>query len=92
MSDVVAVIPDQNLLATATEAVQKLAEKPTRALQACKRLMNLPFRDELVKAAKLDNQELATRVASADAKEAFTACREKRAPDFTKTTQARTVA
>src|SRR5450432_3235268 len=31
------VVPDQTLLATATETAQKLAEKPPAALQACKR-------------------------------------------------------
>src|SRR6266404_2004890 len=33
------VVPDQELLAMATETAQKLAEKPAGALQACKRLM-----------------------------------------------------
>src|SRR5580765_8243424 len=38
------VVPDQKLLATATETAQKLAEKPASALQACKRLMRQPVR------------------------------------------------
>src|SRR5260221_7224800 len=46
------VVPDQTLLATATETAQKLAEKPVAALQACKRLMKAPLRDQLVLAAK----------------------------------------
>jgi enoyl-CoA hydratase/carnithine racemase len=83
------VVPDQSLLATATETAQKLAEKPAGALQACKRLMKLPFRDALAQAAKLENEEFATRVRSAEAKEAFTAFIEKRPPDFTKTKQAK---
>src|SRR5213596_316962 len=33
------VVPDQELLATATETAQKLADKPAGALRACKRLM-----------------------------------------------------
>jgi enoyl-CoA hydratase/carnithine racemase len=83
------VVPDQSVLATATETAQKLAEKPAGALQACKRLMKLPFRDALAQAAKLENEEFATCVRSTEAKEAFTAFIEKRPPDFTKTKQAK---
>src|SRR6202030_3521654 len=72
------VVPDQKLLATATETAQKLAEKPAGALQACKHLMNRPFREQLVLAAKVENEEFAVRVRSADTKEAFTAFLEKR--------------
>jgi enoyl-CoA hydratase/carnithine racemase len=86
------VVPDQNLLATATETAQKLAEKPAGTLQACKRLMKLPIRNQLEQAAKLENEEFSLRVRSADAKEAFTAFIEKRPPDFTKTRQAMRVA
>src|SRR3984957_641010 len=42
------VVPDQKLLATATETAQKLAEKPAAALQTCKRLMKAPLREQLV--------------------------------------------
>ena len=82
------VVPDQKLLATATETAQKLAEKPAAALQACKRLMKTPLRDQLVLAAKHENEEFAARVRSADAKEAFTALLEKRPPHFTGTERA----
>ena len=82
------VVPDQKLLATATETAQKLAEKPAAALQACKRLMKAPFRDQLELAAKRENEEFAVRVRSADAKEAFTAFVEKRPPHFTGTEHA----
>jgi enoyl-CoA hydratase/carnithine racemase len=83
------VVPDQALLAMATETAQKLAEKPAGALQACKRLMRQPVRLQLEQAAKLENEEYAVRLRSADAKEAFTAFLEKRPPDFTKTKQAK---
>lgn len=86
------VVPDQNLLATATETARKLAEKPAGALQACKRLMKQSSREQLEQAAKLENEEFSARVRSADTKEAFTAFLEKRPPDFTKTKQRATAA
>jgi enoyl-CoA hydratase/carnithine racemase len=86
------VVPDQKLLATATETAQKLAEKPTIALQACKRLMRQPVRAQLEQAAKLENEEFSVRVRSADAKEAFTAFIEKRRPDFARTKDSTTAA
>src|SRR5246127_4668148 len=41
------VVPDQNLLATASETARKLAAKSAGALQAAKRLMKRPFRDQI---------------------------------------------
>ena len=76
------VVPDQKLLATATETAQKLAEKPPAALQACKRLIKQSTREQLERAAKLENEEFSERVRSAEAKEAFTAFLEKRPPNF----------
>ena len=76
------VVPDQELLATATKTASALAEKPPRALQACKRLMRSSTRELLERAVKLENQEFAARVRSAEAKEAFTAFIEKRKPNF----------
>ena len=76
------VVPDQELLATATETARELAEKPPAALQACKRLMRSSMREQLKRAAKLENEEFSARVRSAEAKEAFTAFLEKRRPNF----------
>jgi enoyl-CoA hydratase/carnithine racemase len=76
------VVPDQKLLATATETAQNLAEKPAGALQACKRLMRQPVRAQLEQAAKLENEEFSARLRSADSKEAITAFFEKRQPNF----------
>jgi len=86
------VVPDQELLAKATETAQKLAEKPAGALQACKKLMREPVRAQLEQAAKLENEEYAVRLRSADTKEALTAFFEKRAPDFTRTKNSATAA
>ena len=73
------VVPDQNVLVTATETARKLAEKPTGALQACKRLMKRTSREQLEQAVKFELEEFAVRVRSAEAKQAFTAFFEKHA-------------
>ena len=79
------VVPDEKLLATATETAEKLAAKPPGALQASKRLLKRSQREQVAVAIKEENEEFAARVRSAEAKEAFTAFLEKRAPDFKKT-------
>jgi enoyl-CoA hydratase/carnithine racemase len=79
------VVPDNDLLATASETAEKLAQKPIGALRACKRLMRLPPREQIERAVRLENEEFASRLRSAEAKEAFAAFIEKRPPDFTKT-------
>src|SRR6266540_2748502 len=78
------VVPDEKFLATATETAEKLAGKPPGALQACKRLMKHSQREQIAQAIKVENEEFASRVRSAEAREAFTAFIEKRRPDFTK--------
>src|SRR6266704_1647931 len=81
------VVPNQELLATATDTAQKLAQKAPAALQACKRLLKQPTRDQVERAVKLENEEFSERVHSAEAKEAFTAFLEKRPANFSKTTK-----
>ena len=81
------VVPDEKLMATATETAQKLAQKPIGALRACKRLMKLSSREQIEQAMKLEGEEFALRVRSAEAREAFTAFIEKRPPDFTRIKQ-----
>src|SRR3984885_11019535 len=79
------VVADQNLMAAATETASKIATKPAGALQACKRLMKRPFREQIKAAIKAENEEIAAQVRTADAKEALTAFLEKRAPHFNRT-------
>jgi len=79
------VISDKDVLARATETAGKLAAKPPRALQASKRLMKQPFREQIKAAMKAENEEFSAQVRSEDAKEAFTAFLEKRKPDFART-------
>ena len=81
------VIPDQELLATATKTASALAEKPPGALQACKRLIRSSTREQLERAVKRELEEFSQRVRSAEAKEAFNAFIEKRKPNFGATTQ-----
>lgn len=76
------VVPDGELLATANETARKLAEKPILALRACKRLMKQSSREQLEQAIRAENEEFASRVRSAEAKEAFSAFIEKRPPHF----------
>jgi enoyl-CoA hydratase/carnithine racemase len=79
------VVSDKDVLAKATETAVKLAAKPTGALQASKRLMKQPFREQIKAAMKAENEEFSAQVRSEDAKEALTAFLEKRKPDFTTT-------
>jgi enoyl-CoA hydratase/carnithine racemase len=79
---VTSVVPDQKLLATATETAQILAEKPAGAVQACKRLMKKTFREQLEQAVKFENQVFAERVRSDEAKEAFRAFFANRKPAY----------
>src|SRR5258708_17283348 len=67
------VVSDQDVLARATETVRKLAAKPAAALQASKRLMKRPFREQIVAAMKTENEEFSAQIRSDDAKEALTA-------------------
>jgi enoyl-CoA hydratase/carnithine racemase len=78
------IVSDKDVLARATETAGKLAAKPAAALQASKRLMKLPFREQIKAAMKAENEAFSVQVRSEDAKEALTAFLEKRKPDFTK--------
>jgi enoyl-CoA hydratase/carnithine racemase len=80
---VTAVVPDQELMAKANETAMQLAQKPSGALRACKKLLKDPERENVRQAVCRELGEFATRVRSAEAKEAFAAFLEKRRPDFT---------
>lgn len=77
------VVPDSDLLTTATATAQKLAAKPAGALRASKRLLKQASIGQLRAAVNIENREFSERVHSAEATEAFTAFREKRPPNFT---------
>jgi enoyl-CoA hydratase/carnithine racemase len=86
------VVPDQNLLAAATETARQLAGKPAGALQASKRLMKRPFREQIKAAMATENDVFSAQVRSEDAKEALTAFLEKRRPHFNKDQEISTAA
>jgi enoyl-CoA hydratase/carnithine racemase len=81
---VTCVVPDADLLTTATAIAQKLAAKPNGALLASKRLLKEASIGQLKEAIKSESQEFMKRVTSADAKEALSAFLEKRPPNFAK--------
>src|SRR5262245_48971399 len=78
------VVPDADLLTTATATAQELAAKPGGALRASKRLLKQASIGPLKEAVKSESQEFMARLTSAEAKEAFSAFFEKRPPNFTK--------
>jgi enoyl-CoA hydratase/carnithine racemase len=79
-------VPDADLLATATDTAEKLAQKPIGALRACKKLIRLSTREQVEAAINRENEEFALRLRMPEAQEAFSAFLEKRPPDFTKAT------
>ena len=74
------VVPDESVLAAATETARTLAKKSAAALQASKRLMKRALREQLEQAVKLENEVFAELVRSDDAKQAFSAFFAKRQP------------
>ena len=82
------VVPDEKLLATATETAQQLAAKPAGALRTSKRLLKRSAREQMEQAMRVENEAYAVLLRSPDAKEALTAFLQKRKPDFTKSKEA----
>jgi enoyl-CoA hydratase/carnithine racemase len=78
------VVPDKDLLATATQTAQQLAAKPAEALRTSKKLLKGSSRGPIEEAIRVENEAFAALLQSPDAKEALTAFLEKRKPDFTK--------
>ena len=76
------VVPDGNVLEVATATAGKLAAKPAGALRTHKRLVKLASLGQLRDAVEVEAKEFVERVRSVEAKEAFAAFFEKRAPNF----------
>lgn len=77
-----ALVPAEDLRATAHEAALKLAKRPAGSLLQTKALM----RNAEAIGAQMDREStlLKERLKSAEAREAFAAFSERRQPDFTK--------
>lgn len=78
-----AIVPADKLEATAREAGQRLARKPPEALALARRLMR-GDPAEILQRMDVEVAEFRRRLASPEAREAFQAFLEKRAPDFGK--------
>jgi enoyl-CoA hydratase/carnithine racemase len=78
------VVAEEDLLARTKETASKLAAKPPAALRSMKRLLKAPVRAQLLEAIAVEGKSFAEQVRSPEAKEAFAAFIEKRAPDFNK--------
>jgi len=79
------VVAEADLKATALDTAHRLIRQPAGAVRASKRLMKRVLGAQMAAAAELELREYASRLQSADAKEAFTAFLEKRKPDFART-------
>ena len=79
------IVPDAELLPKARETAAMLAEKPSGALRATKRLMKQSGRAQLEQSSKAEVEEFAARIVGPDFKEAMTAFFEKRSPRFAQT-------
>lgn len=76
------VLPDAEVLGSAEQIAQELAQKPLAALKASKRLLRRQVRPRVDQASQDEMVEFSERVRSADAREALTAFFEKRPPRF----------
>jgi len=78
------VVPGSQLLAAAAAAAQRLAAKPPQSLRVTKQLLKRALMPQIEAALAAELQAFAARLASPEAKEAFTAFFEKRPADFSK--------
>ena len=77
-----AIVPEVELFAHAAAAAEKLAAKPPGPLRLTKQLMKAAHLGAMEKAMAIESGHFGTLLASREAKEAFAAFFEKRAPDF----------
>jgi enoyl-CoA hydratase/carnithine racemase len=78
------VVPASQLLAAAAAAAQKLAAKPPASLRLTKHLLKRALMPQIEAALAEELKAFQARLASPEAKEAFTAFFEKRLPDFSR--------
>jgi enoyl-CoA hydratase/carnithine racemase len=78
------VVAEAELLAVATAAAEKLADKPPGALKIAKQLLRRALMPQIEAALEEESKQFRALLRSPEAKEAFTAFFEKRKPDFSK--------
>ena len=78
------VVPEERLFEVAWAQAEKLAAKPAASLRLTKWLMKHGQMDAVGQRIKLESEQFGKRLASPEAKEAFSAFLEKRKPDFSK--------
>jgi enoyl-CoA hydratase/carnithine racemase len=78
------IVPGPQLLAAATATAQRLAAKPPESLRLTKQLLKRALLPQIDAAIAEELKVFVARLASPEAKEAFTAFFEKRPPDFSK--------
>jgi enoyl-CoA hydratase/carnithine racemase len=79
-----AVIPEPELLAHAGAAAARLAALPPESVRLTKELMKRARAPEVAERMREEARLFGERLASPEAREAFTAFLEKRAPDFSR--------
>ena len=78
------VLAAPELMATATQRAQQLAEKPPTALKTAKMLLKSGAHDAIQQAMARETQQFAALLQGPEAKEAMMAFLQRRKPDFTK--------
>jgi enoyl-CoA hydratase/carnithine racemase len=76
------VVPEGELFATAMAQAKKLAGKPASSVRLTKKLMKQGQMEAVAQRIKVESDHFGERLASPEAKEAFSAFLEKRKPDF----------
>lgn len=76
------VIPEDQLFDTALAQAKKLASRPAASVRLTKRLMKQSQAAAVMQQIKIESGHFGERLASPEAKEAFSAFLEKRKPDF----------
>jgi enoyl-CoA hydratase/carnithine racemase len=79
-----AVLPAAEVVGHARRVAERFNQLPPGAVQAAKRLMRAPQRDQVLAVIRTEGEQFAQRLRSPEAMEAFQAFFQKRKPDFSR--------